>query len=131
MGLILHLLMVVLLLYLLPGIGLLTSQPGCLCLLNPLHHLRSVYLLLYLLIKELEAHNRNGTWKVAQLPPGRKVVGSKWIFKVKRNIDGSVECFKAGLVAKGYSQCPGFDFTETFAPCVLLCSQDHPCPCWT
>ena len=69
-------------------------------------------------MEELEAHSRNGTWKVAQLPPGRKVVGSKWIFKVKKNIDGSVEHFKARLVAKGHSQHPGFDFTETFAPTV-------------
>ena len=48
----------------------------------------------------------------------KKVVGSKWIFKVKRNIDGSVEHFKARFVAKGYSQHPGFGFTETFAPTV-------------
>jgi hypothetical protein len=69
-------------------------------------------------LEELDAHQLNGTWKVVQLPPGKKVVGSKWHFKVKRNTDGSVERFKARLVAKGYSQCPGFDFTETFAPTV-------------
>ncbi len=38
--------------------------------------------------------------------------------KVKHNADGSLDCYKSRLVAKGYSQCPGFDFKETFAPTV-------------
>ena len=38
--------------------------------------------------------------------------------KVKHNADGSLDCHKSRLVAKGYSQHPGFDFKETFAPTV-------------
>src|SRR5438445_7327113 len=54
--------------------------------------------------------------------PGAKVIGSKWIFKLKRKIDGSIERYKARLVAKGYNQRPGFDYLEIFAPTVRLSS---------
>ena len=64
-----------------------------------------------------------GTFTVIDdLPKGRKAISSKLIFWVKRNADGSIECFKAHLVACGYSQVPGMDFDETFAPVVKLTS---------
>ena len=66
----------------------------------------------------MEAHRLNGTWQIVKLPPGKHAIGSKWCFKVKCNADGSLDCYKARMVAKGYSQCPGFDFKETFAPTV-------------
>jgi hypothetical protein len=65
---------------------------------------------------EMDAHLENGTWELVKLPPGRKAIGSKWVFKVKHNSDGSIERYKARVVAKGYSQRPGLDFGETFAP---------------
>ena len=49
-------------------------------------------------------------------PHGVKVIGLKWIFKIKRNADGSINKFKARLVAKGYVQEHGIDFEEMFAP---------------
>jgi len=48
------------------------------------------------------------------------VIGFKWVFKVKHNTDGSIECYKGRLVAKGYNQCPGFDYIEIFAPTVRM-----------
>lgn len=58
---------------------------------------------------------RNATWDLVPLPPSRKVIRCKWLFKVKQNPDGSVDCRKARLVAKGCSQVPSCDFQETFS----------------
>ncbi|KAK5847241.1 hypothetical protein PVK06_003545 [Gossypium arboreum] len=67
---------------------------------------------------EFDALLANSTWELVPTPPGRKVIGCKWLFKIKRNLDGSVSRRKAWLVAKGCSQVAGCDFTETFSPVV-------------
>src|SRR5258708_18566720 len=67
-------------------------------------------------LEELNAQLSNGTWVLEKLPPGKKAIGSKWVFKIKRNADGTVERYKARIVAKGYNQRPGFDYMEIFAP---------------
>jgi hypothetical protein len=67
-------------------------------------------------LEELNAQLRNGTWVLEKLPPGKKAIGSRWVFRIKRNADGTVERFKARIVAKGYNQRPGFDYMEIFAP---------------
>ena len=48
------------------------------------------------------------------------VIGFHWVFKLKRNLDGSVARYKAQLVAKGNHQMLGIDFDETFSPVVKL-----------
>jgi hypothetical protein len=50
-------------------------------------------------MREMEAHIENGTWGLVKLPAGHKAIGSKWVFKVKRNANGTVECYKGCVVA--------------------------------
>ena len=58
----------------------------------------------------------NGTWEITDCPNGCKPVGYKWIFKKKMRPDGTIEKYKAKLVAKGYTQKEGEDFFETYSP---------------
>ena len=55
-------------------------------------------------------------WTLTRLPPNKKAVGCRWVYKVKHNANGDVVKHKARLVAKGYLQMEGVDFHETFAP---------------
>ena len=59
---------------------------------------------------------QNGTWELVELPPGAKAIPSGWVFKIKMLKDDSIERYKARLITKGYSQCPGVDYHEVFAP---------------
>lgn len=62
----------------------------------------------------------NGTWELVELPKGRKAIGSRWVFLIKQKSDGSIDLYKGRLVAKGYSQAPGIDFDQVFAPAARL-----------
>ena len=70
--------------------------------------------------REMEVVEKNGTWKLTKLPPGHKVIGLKWIFKIKRDTNGEISKYKARIVAKGYVQKQGIDFEEIFAPVTRL-----------
>lgn len=52
---------------------------------------------------------------VDSLPKDTRILGTKWLFKVKRDANGNIERFKVRLVAKGYAQREGIDYNETFA----------------
>jgi hypothetical protein len=71
---------------------------------------------------ELQALRRNKTWKLVDRPPGKNIVGCKFIYKIKRSKTGEVLRYKARLVAQGFSQRFGSDFTETFAPVAKMLS---------
>ena len=55
-------------------------------------------------------------------PDGQKVIGCKWVYKMKFNSDGTLNRCKAQLVAKGYSQTYGIDYDKTFSPVAKMAS---------
>ena len=69
---------------------------------------------------ELAALHKNNTWEVVPVPPGKKLIGYKWVYKVKLKVDGSLERCKGMLVAKGFNQKFGVDYEETFSPVVKM-----------
>ena len=70
--------------------------------------------------QETKSLRANHTWDLVELPRDGKTVGSKWIYKVKIKADGSIERYKARLVAQGYTQKFGVDYDETFCPVVRM-----------
>lgn len=72
--------------------------------------------------EETNALEKNKSWDLAKLPKGRKVVGCKWVYKLKKGVDDKIVRYKARLVAKGCSQKEGIDFHEVFSLVVKLVS---------
>ncbi|KAF0703216.1 hypothetical protein AaE_015489 [Aphanomyces astaci] len=69
---------------------------------------------------ELKQLRDAGTWKLVDLPTGRKSIGSRWTYAKKTNSAGEVIRHKARLVCKGYSQVEGVDYTDTYSPVVKM-----------
>ncbi|KAH9801351.1 retrovirus-related pol polyprotein from transposon RE1 [Citrus sinensis] len=67
---------------------------------------------------EYNALMENQTWTLVPASQATKIVGCKWVFRIKYNADGSVSKYKAWLVAKGFHQTPGIDYFETFSSVV-------------
>ncbi|MCO5577054.1 hypothetical protein L7F22_030876 [Adiantum nelumboides] len=62
----------------------------------------------------------NNTWQLVPAPANRKLVTCKWLLRKKFHSDGSVSRYKARLVARGFSQVPGMDYSETFSPVLRI-----------
>lgn len=66
--------------------------------------------------EEIRALENNGTWTLELLPPGKKALGSQWVYRTKFLSNGEIERLKSRLVVLGNHQQAGIDYTETFAP---------------
>ena len=68
------------------------------------------------MVEEYQSIMKNDLWEIVPKPKDKSVVSSKWIFKTKHSADGSIEKYKAGFVARGFSQKEGIDYEKTFVP---------------
>lgn len=64
---------------------------------------------------EIDTLARNKTWHLTTLPPRKKALGCKWVYKIKRKSDDSIERYKVYLVILGNTQVEGLEYNETFA----------------
>jgi hypothetical protein len=67
---------------------------------------------------EMDSIKENGVYTLAKLPPDRKALRGKWVFKLKRGANGEILRFKARYVVRGFEQQEGIDYNETFASVV-------------
>ena len=72
--------------------------------------------------EELDALHKIGTWDLVDLPSEKTSIGCKWVYKIKTRSDGTVDRYKARLIARGFTQEYGIDYEETFAPMARLSS---------
>ena len=71
---------------------------------------------------KIESLKQAGTWDTVARPPSKNVVGCKWVFRLKRKADGSIDKYKAHLVARRFTQVYGVDYLNTYSPIAKLTS---------
>ena len=69
---------------------------------------------------EMDQLKKLKVYELQDIPPGRKPIGCKWVFRLKCNENGDVKEFKARLIAKGFAQIPGMDLLDTFVPVIRM-----------
>ena len=66
--------------------------------------------------EEINSMEHNDVWDLVELPKDYKRVDCKWVFRIKHDSHGNLECYKARLVAKRFTQKDDIDYKEIFSP---------------
>ena len=74
------------------------------------------------MLEELTVLEENNSWSIMPIPKGKHAICSRWVFKTKFHLDGSVEHHKARLVGQGFTKKFGVEYKETFAPIAKMTS---------
>lgn len=82
------------------------------------HHFKNVTDWTHALNEEMQAQLKNDPWDLVPATPSQNIVGCKWIFRIKYKYDGSIDPYKARLVAKSFHQIENLDYHATFSPVV-------------
>jgi hypothetical protein len=70
--------------------------------------------------EEFSSLMKNKTWHLVPAHQAQNIVDCKWVYKIKRKADGTIDRYKARLVDKGFKQRCGIDYEETFSPVVKM-----------
>jgi hypothetical protein len=69
---------------------------------------------------EIDALERNKTWHLVKAKKGTNLIDCKWGLKIKRETNDTIDRYKAHLVTKGFRQCYGIDYEDTFSPALKI-----------
>jgi hypothetical protein len=67
------------------------------------------------MMEEYQSTMKNNVSKIVPRPEGKSIVTSKWVYKIKHVVDGSIDKYKVRFVARGFSKQEGEEYDEMFA----------------